>query len=209
MLTGRSPVLSSNAAVAWRPGAQLSAEAVIDPGGWFQRARRAEQHIRPRVVHLPADRLSVAERSDIAVLRGGRAPTQTPPTWSVMVKAGSHVVAHADIGYRVIQIGQARMPVGAISQVAIGEAYRGRGYGRSILASTVSFVGVWLWAPFAVVICPRADASFYTHLGWSIRDTSAPPGDLSNSADLVVVSIRCQDAAAWPTGALDLGGPPW
>lgn len=154
---------------------------------------RTDPHIRPFA--LPADKYTTAET-----------------TWSVMVKADQRVVTHAGVLYRVIQIGETRVPVGAISSVITLPEWRGRGYARAVLAKAAAFVSVWLWAPYVLAICPRQESAFYEKLGWKVA--RAPiwceqPGGRIELTEEVAVYLSCQGEAAWPGGAIDLCGTPW
>src|SRR5438270_91085 len=80
------------------------------------------------------------------------------------------VVAPPGILYRVIQIGDLRVPVGAIAGVMTLSGWRQHGYARAALTKATAFVGTQLWAPFAVVICPTDDTGFYEHIGWRVGE---------------------------------------
>jgi hypothetical protein len=90
--------------------------------------------------------------------------------------------------------------------------WRGRGYARAALARATAFVAIWLWAPFALTICPRQDTRFYELLGWRVAEApiwcEQPGGRVKLEAEVAVV-LPCQGEAAWPSGMIDLCGPPW
>jgi GNAT superfamily N-acetyltransferase len=136
----------------------------------------------------------------------------TPPAWSALVKADQHVVSHAGIIYRVIQVGQVRVPVGGIGGVMTMPEWRSRGYARAVLAAATAFVATQLWAPFVVVLSPRADAAFYEHLGWSVAEAPVwceQPGGRVALIGEVALFKACHGEAEWPTGPIDLAGTPW
>ena len=206
-----------------------SREALEDPQGWYQRAVTADAvSTGVNVLQLAVENLSLDERQQaqaftrhtlqrsIERVRPFALPansyTWAWPTWSALVKADQRLVAHAGIIYRVIQIGDLRVPVGGIAGVMTLPGWRQRGYARAALAKATAFVGMQLWAPFAVVICPREDVVFYEHLGW--RMTEAPiwcdqPGGRVKLENEVTLFMACQGDADWPSGAIDLGGAPW
>jgi hypothetical protein len=197
----------------WLPGVQLSAADHDGPDGWYQRAVSVDAtDNRLHVMHLPASRLSPSERTAIERLTCQGEPVRTPPTWSVMVKVDNHVVAYTGISYRVIQVGHTQVPVGGLSPVMIAEGFRGRGYAGAVLASAVSFIGIKLWAPFALTLCTPEQAGFYESLGWQISAEPVvvgPPSTAKPMVDCVAVSLASQGSATWPGGSIDLGGGPW
>jgi predicted acetyltransferase len=130
----------------------------------------------------------------------------------MLVKADGHVVAHAGIIYRVIQVGNLRVPVAGIGAVMTLPDWRRRGYARAMLANATAFAALQLWAPFAVVICPKEDSGFYRHLGWQIAEAPIwcdQPGGQVMLEHEVAVYLACQGDAEWPSGSIDLGGTPW
>jgi hypothetical protein len=76
----------------------------------------------------------------------------------------------------------------------------------------MAFVGMQLWAPFAVVICPKEDTGFYEHIGWRVAEApiwcEQPDGRVKLDKE-VALYASCQGDAEWPSGAIDLGGMPW
>jgi aminoglycoside 2'-N-acetyltransferase I len=89
---------------------------------------------------------------------------------------------------------------------------RKRGYASAALATATVFIGMQLWAPFAVVICPSEDTAFYEHMGW--HRAHAPiwceqPGGHVQLTNEVALFIACQGEAEWPSGSIDLLGVPW
>lgn len=76
----------------------------------------------------------------------------------------------------------------------------------------VKAVAMQLWAPFAVVICPREDTAFYEHVGWQLPEASIQceqPGGRVTLEGEVALSLPCQGVDAWPSGPIDLLGEPW
>src|SRR5579862_4506305 len=160
-------------ATTWLPGVSTSSKALNDPLGWYQQALVGELHPtnHVKIIQLAAENLSPEEHQQTSAFsrhtlqrtadrtRPLSLPADTytwaAPTWSAMVKADDHVVTHAGIIYRVVQIGPLRVPVGGVGGVMTLSGWRGRGYARAALASATAFVGTQLWAPFAMVICPE------------------------------------------------------
>jgi GNAT superfamily N-acetyltransferase len=214
----------------WLPAVSTSREAQDDPRGWYQRTLAEEMPTAAgvRVIQLATENLSPEERQQTsAFTRHTLQRSQdrvrplslladtyswTSPTWSAMVKADERVVTHAGIIYRVVHVGALRLAVGGVGGVMTLSEWRGRGYARAVLAGATAFVGRQLWAPFALIICPKADVGFYEHLGWSVAEGAIQceqPGGLVTLPHEVGVYLSCQGAAAWPSGPIDLLGLPW
>jgi GNAT superfamily N-acetyltransferase len=216
-------------ATRWLPAVSTSRKALDDPQGWY---RRMLAQVRPgaaiKVVQLATANLSPEEFQQTSTftrhtlqrgmdrIRPLSLPADTytwaAPSWSAMVKADDRVVTHAGIIYRVVQVGPLRIPVGGIGGVVTLSEWRGRGYARAALAGATAFVATQLWAPFALIICPGADAGFYEHLGWSVAAgglTCEQPGGRVTLPHEVAVFLSCQGDAAWPSGPIDLSGLPW
>jgi len=201
-----------------------------DPLGWYQLALTANA-VTPgvQVLQLAETNLSPRERTEVRAFTRHTLERTDPhvhpfalpadrytsaaPTWSAMVKADQRVVTHAGILYRVIQVGDTRVPVGAITSVMTLTEWRGRGYARAVMGKAVAFVAMCLWAPYALVICPRADTGFYEQLGWRVAQKAAiwcdQPGGRVELTGEVAVYLSCQGDAAWPSGTIDLCGAPW
>jgi Nodulation protein A (NodA) len=213
----------------WLPAVSTSKAALNDPQGWYQRTLVADAaapgvsilqlavgNLSPEELHeTQAFTRHTLDRS-VERIRPFALPADsyswTAPTWAVLVKADQRVVTHAGIIYRVIQVGQLRVPVGGIGGVMTSIDWRGRGYARAALAHATAFVGMQLWAPFAVVICPRKDTGFYEHMGWHVAEaliSCEQPRGRVTLEDEVAVFLPCQGDAAWPGGPIDLGGTPW
>jgi hypothetical protein len=142
----------AHAAAPWLPSASTSREALDDPRGWYQQALAAEASVRSRVnvMHLATANLSFDERHEAqaftrhTLARGDERvrPFVLPadsyswstPMWSALVKDRQHVVSHA---------------------------WRRRGFARAALESATAFIGIQLWAPFALAICPKVDSAFW------------------------------------------------
>jgi GNAT superfamily N-acetyltransferase len=218
-----------SAPAQWLAAVSTSSAALADPHGWYQRTIAAEAVASGvKVLQLAVAHLSDAERHETRAftrhtLEGGierirplalaaSSYTWAAPTWSVLVEADGRVVAHAGILYRVIQVGQLRVPVGGLAGVMTLHDWRGRGYARAALAHATAFVAMQLWARFAVVICPREDTAFYEHLGWRVAEapiSCEQPGGQVTLEGEVVLSLACQGEADWPGGPINLMGTPW
>ncbi|MDQ3809049.1 MAG: GNAT family N-acetyltransferase [Chloroflexota bacterium] len=194
-----------------------------DPRGWYQHALASEAaQSKINVLRVPVAHLSAGERADMDILtcRSGSESDHAPlalaesssAKWSVMVKAGERVVAHTGIVYRVIFVGDLRVAVGGITSVMTLPEFRGRGYAGAVLSSAAAFAGVWLWAPFLMVLCEREYAAFYEALGWNVLQVPISFEHTAGHAELedrVAVVLACQGDRQWPTGAIDLRGPVW
>jgi GNAT superfamily N-acetyltransferase len=223
------PPLAAPEVARWLPGVSPSSPTISDPGGWYQRALATHPVIAGATIsQLSVVNLSTDERQqtlaftrhtlDRAVgrVRPFALPADsyswTAPTWSVLVKAQSRVVAHAGITYRVIQVDNLRIPVAAIGGVMTLPDWRRRGYARAALANATAFAGLQLWTPFALVICPEEDTAFYQHLGWRVAEASIwceQPGGPVRLARERALYLACQSDADWPGGSIDLAGTPW
>lgn len=213
----------------WLAAASTEPAANIDPNGWYQRALTVDgPGQRVNAISLPVGSLSPGERAETYLfnrhtlepldphLRPLALPadryTWTPHAWSVMVKADQRVASHVGILYRVIQVGNIRVPVGGMTSVMTRSDCRDRGYARAVLATAAAFVAVRLWAPFAVSICRRNDTGFYEMLGWRVADAPIwceQPGGKVRLEEEVCVFLPTQGAADWPGGTIDLCGFPW
>ena len=90
--------------------------------------------------------------------------------------------------------------------------WRLHGYARAALAKATAFVGMQLWAPFAVVICPKEDTAFYEHIGWRVAEAAIScdqPGRRVNLENEVALFMSCKGDGDWPSGPIDLCGAPW
>src|SRR5579859_5728689 len=153
------------AQVRWVPGIDPTSVSRHDRTNWYGRALAVDSASSAKhVIRLAVSQLSATERDAIRGLMPGcerqteaNAGSSSPMMWSVLAEPDQHVVSHMGILYRVIRVGDVMVPVGALSTVTTVAAARGRGYARAVVASATAFVGVWLWAPFAMVLC-AADA---------------------------------------------------
>lgn len=213
----------------WLKGTPTSQSALDDPLGWYQHSiATAPGASGVRAVNLAVKHLSPVERAETRAftrhtldstddrIHPFRLPADTytfaPPSWSVFVKADQHIVTHAGVLYRVIQVGDVRVPVGGIGGMMVLPEWRGRGYARLAMAHATAFIAAQLWAPFALVICPREHTGFYEALGWRVAEAPiwcAQPGDRVMLANEVAVYLACQGDAEWPGGPIDLCGAPW
>ena len=213
----------------WPPAVSTSKATLDDPQGWYQHALAADAVVSGvNVLPLAVSSFSPEERRETHMFTrhtlepsvGRIRPFALPadsyswaaPSWAMLVKADGHVVTHAGIVYRVIQVGNVRVPVGGICGVLTLDDWHDRGYARAVLAKATAFVGMQLWAQFAVVVCPKEDTAFYQHLGWHGAEApiqcEQPNGRVSLEGE-VALSLPCQDLAAWPSGPIDLLGEPW
>src|SRR5262245_54054107 len=207
---------------AWFPVTPLTTASRSDPNGWYQQAVAVDTAGFTRnVLRLAIANLSPSERAetqiltchhlarvdsnDDAIRRASDQPLWSALMWSAMVKAGPRVVTHAGIVYRVIQVGDVRVPDCRIGGVQTLHEWRGRGYARAVLTNAAAFAAIWLWAPFAVVLCSREDAAFYEHFRWQVVNApiwSDQPGRRVRLAGLMAVILPCQGAAEWPAGTI-------
>jgi len=223
------PPLARPETARWLTAVSPTTAATDDPAGWYQRALTMQPVVAgARISQLAVANLSADERQQILAFTrhtldrsGGRIrPLALPAdsyrwtasTWSVLAKTDTHVVAHAGIAYRVIQVGELRVPVAAIGGVMTLPDWRHRGYARAVLANATAFAGLQLWAPFAVVICPAEDTAFYEHIGWRVAEApircEQPEGPVQLAREIALY-LACQGEAAWPSGPIDLRGTPW
>jgi GNAT superfamily N-acetyltransferase len=215
--------------VHWLAAVSTGRAELDDPHGWYRQVFNADAAVSgANVLALAVSSFSPDElqethiftRHTLERMAGRVRPLELPadsyswtaPSWSMLVKADGHVVAHAGIVYRVIQVGNLRVPVGGIGGVMTLNDWRGRGYARAVVAKATAFVGTQLWAPFALVICPVEDTAFYEHLGWVVAkapiECEQPNGRVILKRE-VALSLACQGDAEWPGGPIDLGGTPW
>lgn len=210
------------------PAAQLMWVAGVDPtsvsrndaDGWYRRALAVDStSSAKRVIRLAVSHLSATERDAIHGLtpdheRRTEADGDliSPMMWSVMAKPDNSVVSQTGILYRVIRVGDVLMPIGGLSSVMTLAEVRGRGHARAVVASATAFVGMWLWAPFALVLCAADATTFYEHLGW--RRINEPiscngAGGQHVLTGRVAMVMACQGDTDWPSGPIDLCGAPW
>jgi hypothetical protein len=227
--TSVEPFPVPTAHAAWLKAVPTTPADKSDPNGWYQRALDAEATIRGvNVLSLAVRSLSPLERAQTRTFTRHTLEPMDPhlrpfalladryawaePTWSVMVKGDQRVVTHTGVLYRVIQVGDVRVPVGGITSIMTQSEWRGRGYARAALAKATAFVAVWLWAPFVLTICPRNDTGFYEMLGCHVAQSPIwcqQPHGRVRLEDEVAVSLPCQGDVEWPSGTIDLCGLPW
>lgn len=223
-----APQTNTPESTHWLAGMPTSARK-DDPRGWFPRALAVDAAATEvNVLQLAVENLSPDERRQtlaftrhtldhtVGTIRPLSLPADTyswtPPSWSVLIKSGQRVVAHAGIIYRIIQVDHLRVPVAGIGGVMTLPDWRRRGYARAMLANATAFAGLQLWAPFAVVICPKEDAGFYEHLGWQVAEAPIWCEQHSGQVrleDELALYLACQVDVEWPSGSIDLGGTPW
>jgi hypothetical protein len=204
----------------WMPAIDPTSVSRNDPSGWYRRALAVDSVSSAKhVIRLAVSNLSDSERDAIRTLKSdgavrsiADAEIASPPMWSVMAKPDQHVVSQTGILYRVIRVGDVLLPVGGLSNVMTVAQTRGHGYARAVVASATAFVGVWLWAPFALVLCVADSTGFYDRLGW--RKVNEPiscngPGGYQALTDHLAMVLPCQGEAEWPRGPIDLCGAPW
>lgn len=226
--TSLAPHRHASETTQWMPGVPTS-EVNDDRRGWVQRALAVDA--APAAVNVSqfaVENLSPDERRQtqaftrhaldhtVGTVRPFALPADTyswtAPSWSALIKSGQRVIGHAGIIYRVIQAGQLRVPVAGIGGVMTLPDWRRRGYARAMLAKATAFAALQLWAPFAVVICPKEDSGFYQHLGWRVADAPIwceQPNGQVRLQDEIALYLACQGDAEWPSGSIDLGGTPW
>jgi GNAT superfamily N-acetyltransferase len=191
-----------------------------DPAGWYRRALAVDSASSGNyVIRLAVCHLSASERDAIRTLTpDGEVPSAADAeaasamTWSVMAKPDQRVVSQTGILYRVIRVGDVLLPVGGLSSVMTLPGERGRGYARAVVASATAFVGVWLWASFAMVLCTADATHFYERLGWrkvNERISCERSGGQQALTNRLAMVIPCQGEAEWPSGPIDLCGAPW
>ena len=225
----RSLLQHAETPVRWLPAVSSTRESLDNPHGWYQRAlvtRAVGSGVS--ISQLAVENLSPEERRQTQdftrhTLQRGEMrihpfalPADTyswsPQTWSVLVKTDRRVVAHVGVSYRVIVVGDLRVPVGGVGGVMTLPEWRGRGYARAALDMATAFVGTQLWARFALVICPRGDTDFYAHLGWRVAEgpiwCEQPDGPVRLDGE-VALFMPCQGDVEWPRGPIHVGGTPW
>jgi nodulation protein A (NodA) len=215
-----TPIGLPTAQLRWAPGLDPLSVPRNDPDGWYSRALAVDStSSAKRVTRLAVSHLSATERDAIHALTPDHERRTdadggflSPMMWSVMAKPDQHVISQTGILYRVIRVGDVRIPVGGLSLVITSAELRGRGYARAVVASATAFVGICLWAPFALVLCTADATSFYEHLGWRKIDERISynePGGQQVLTNRVAMVLACQGETDWPSGPIDLCGAPW
>ena len=208
------------AQLRWVAGLDPTSVSRNDPAGWYGRALAVDSTSPAKhVIRLAVSHLSATERDAIHALTPDHehrskadADLISPMMWSVMAKPDQHVVSQTGILYRVIRVGDVLIPVGGLSSVMTLTEARGRGHARAVVASAAAFVGMWLWAPFALVLCVADAITFYEHVGFRKIDEPISfngPGGQQLLTDRVAMVLACQGEADWPSGPIDLCGAPW
>jgi GNAT superfamily N-acetyltransferase len=204
----------------WVAARDPSSVSRDDPGGWYRHALAVDSASSGKhVIRLAVSHLSASERDALRTLTPdgeirseADADVASAMTWSVMAKPDQRVVSQTGILYRVIRVGDVLLPVGGLSNVMTLPETRGRGYARAVVASATAFVGVWLWAPFAVVLCAADATGFYERLGWrkvNERVSCKRSGGQQALTNRLAMVLPCQGEAEWPSGPIDLCGAPW
>jgi predicted acetyltransferase len=130
--------------------------------------------------------------------------------WTVMVWEDEDLVTNVHIVDRTVKVGNQRVRLGGIGNVATKVEWRKRGYARSALDTAQTFLRDPLKVDFGMMIATEPMISRYQKLGWKVAARSMlvdqPDGRTTLNYPVMILPVCRQD---WPEGAIDLCGLPW
>jgi predicted acetyltransferase len=133
-----------------------------------------------------------------------------PADWTVMVWEDQDLVTNVHIVERTVKVGDQKVRLGGIGNVATKVEWRKRGYARSALSTAQQFLHDPLKVDFGMMIATEQMVPRYLKLGWSVAARSMlidqPDGRTTLNYPVMTLPICRQD---WPEGDIDLCGLPW
>lgn len=132
--------------------------------------------------------------------------------WKAIVWEGEAWVSTLKLLKRVINVGGKPVTVGGIGGVMTLPEWRDRGYASDGMKAAADFIRDDLKAPFGLLICNAHRVHFYQSLGWKVVDApttiAQSTGKRLFSDIMIVMTCACTERS-WPSGPIDLCGPPW
>jgi GNAT superfamily N-acetyltransferase len=168
---------------------------------------------------IPQDKLTEVEKTEIRVLLA-LAFKDDPVTdleWAkphfnfIARRQGGTLVSYTGLVWRRILVGGQAVTVGGIGGVATHPDHRGQGYARQLLKTAADYMRQDGRYEFALLFCYDAKVSYYTGLGYELINNE-PFYILSRGKRLKYTDNRLMmplTHRAWPSGEVDLLGPPW
>ncbi|NPV09779.1 MAG: GNAT family N-acetyltransferase [Anaerolineae bacterium] len=179
----------------------------------------AGQDLPPVQVEVrPAEELTEAEQRAVEELGGGDLNVHpllaqlewAPAHWRVLVRAGGKVVSGLKLVEREVWVGQRRVPVVGVGDVATLPAWRHRGLASLALARAGEFICHQSSARFGLLFCAGNLLGFYQRLGWrrvaGPTFVQAPWGKVRFPEETMILECGSEE---WPPGEIDLEGLPW
>ncbi len=134
------------------------------------------------------------------------------PDWRLVVWEGDQWVSVLQMVERTIQVGGQPVQVGGVAGVMTPPDQRGHGYATASMQRAVQFLGDERGVPFSLLICLPKLNPFYAALDW--EPVKAPAyydraGQKQAFVYYTSMMVYRHNGDPWPTGEIDLCGPPW
>jgi GNAT superfamily N-acetyltransferase len=123
------------------------------------------------------------------------------------------LLAHLDFELRRITIGETKLLIAGVGEVATHPRFHKHGLGRALMDKLYSIL-LMMSVPFGYLQCRPAVVNFYTNVGWHLVtqtvcyiDPDTNQETLYNGPSLILPV--CVTSDQWPTGTINLMGMPW
>jgi predicted acetyltransferase len=130
--------------------------------------------------------------------------------WTVMVWEDEDLVTNIHIIERTIRVGDQKVKLGGIGNVATKVEWRKRGYAAEALKAAVDFLHDPQKVDFGLMIATEKMIPSYEKRGWKVVAQSMlieqPEGMQTFRIPVMALPVLKQD---WPEGEIDLCGLPW
>jgi aminoglycoside 2'-N-acetyltransferase I len=167
---------------------------------------------------IPQDKLTEVEKTEIRVLLA-LAFKDDPvtdlewakPHFNFIARRQGSIVSYTGLLWRRVLVGGQAVTVGGIGGVATRPGQRGQGYARRLLEAATDYMRQDGRYEFVLLFCYDKRISYYTGLGYELIGNE-PFYILSKGKRLKFTINRLilpLTSRAWPSGEVDLLGPPW
>lgn len=171
-----------------------------------------------RLAVQPVQELTAQDRAAIAELGKGdldvhpmlRQLQWAEPRWRVILRIGGEIVSGIALVDRVVQVGEERILVVGVGDVATLPAWRRKGLAGRCLEAATAFMRDETEGEFGHLFCADRLVPYYARHGWEVvRGPSlvqAPWGTEVFPEETMILALR---GRPWPAGIIDLEGLPW